>query len=88
VDENALYEALRDGVIAGAGIDVFEKEPLDLNSPLISLDNIVLTPHIASASFETRTAMAVVAATNVVAALKGETPPNAVNPEVAKKPKK
>jgi glyoxylate reductase len=84
VDENALYEALRDKVIAGAGIDVFEKEPIDPLSPLIKLDNVVLTPHIASASIETRTAMAVMAATNIVSVLTGKEPPNPVNPEVKK----
>lgn len=88
VDENALYEALRDNVIAGAGLDVFEKEPLDPESPLIKLDNIVLTPHIASASIETRTAMAVMAATNIVSVLTGKEPPNPVNPEVVKNLKK
>lgn len=88
VDENALYEALRNKTIAGAAIDVFEKEPIDTSSPLINLDNIVLTPHIASASVETRTAMAVMAATNIVAVLRGEEPPNLVNPEVRKKMRK
>jgi len=84
VDESALYEALRDKVIAGAALDVFEKEPLDPASPLIKLDNIVLTPHIASASIETRTAMAEMAATNIVSVLTGKEPPNPVNLEVKK----
>ncbi len=84
IDENALFEALRDKVIAGAGIDVFEKEPIDPVNPLIKLDNIVLTPHIASASIETRTAMAVMAATNIVSVLTGREPPNPVNPELKK----
>lgn len=84
VDENALYEALRDKIIAGAALDVFEKEPLDPASPLIKLDNIVLTPHIASASIETRTAMAEMAATNIVSVLTGMEPPNPVNLEVKK----
>lgn len=82
IDEKALYEALKNRTIAGAGIDVFENEPLDRNSPLIELDNIVMTPHIASASIETRTAMAVMAATNLVSVLLGKEPPNTVNPEV------
>jgi glyoxylate reductase len=82
IDEKALYEALKNRTIAGAGIDVFENEPLDRNSPLIELDNIVMTPHIASASIETRTAMAVMAATNIVSVLLGKEPPNPVNPEV------
>lgn len=84
VDETALHKALREGDIAGAGLDVFEREPIDPDSPLLQLDNIVLTPHIASASIETRTRMAVVAATNLVSVLQGKDPPNLVNPEVKK----
>ena len=84
VDERALYEALRDRVIAGAGLDVFEAEPVDPDSLLLSLDNIVLTPHLASGSIETRTKMAVTAATNLVSVLQGKEPPNLVNPEVRK----
>ena len=84
VDEDALYRALRDGAIAGAGMDVFEKEPINRNSPLLGLENIVVTPHIASASVETRTKMAVTAATNLVSVLQGVDPPNLVNPEVRK----
>jgi len=84
VDENALYKALRDGVIAGAGLDVFEGEPIDPDSPLLQLDNVVLTPHIASASVETRTKMAVTAAINLVSVLQGKEPPNLVNPGVKK----
>jgi glyoxylate reductase len=81
VDEAALYEALSKGVIAGAAIDVFENEPIDVKSGLIGLNNIVMTPHIASASIDTRTAMTVMAARNLVAALQGKVPPNCVNPE-------
>ncbi|MDP9245391.1 MAG: D-glycerate dehydrogenase [Chloroflexota bacterium] len=70
VDEHALAEALRDGVIAGAGLDVFEREP-DVDRLLMTLENVVLLPHIASASEETRTKMAVRAAQNVLAFLDG-----------------
>jgi lactate dehydrogenase-like 2-hydroxyacid dehydrogenase len=70
VDEHALAEALRDGVIAGAGLDVFESEPA-VDALLITLENVVLLPHIASASEETRTKMAVRAARNVLAFLDG-----------------
>lgn len=84
VDEDALYRALRDGVIAGAGLDVFEREPLSPDSPLKGLDNAVITPHIASASVETRTKMATTAAFNLVSVLQGKEPPNLVNPEVLK----
>jgi len=84
VDEEALYEALRDGAIAGAGLDVFEVEPINPGSPLLDLDNIVLTPHLASGSVETRTKMATTAALNLVSVLQGKEPPNLVNPEVMK----
>lgn len=82
VDEMELHRALKEEVISGAALDVFEQEPIDPNSPLLELDNIVLTPHIASASVETRTKMAVVAATNLVSVLNGKEPPNLVNPSV------
>jgi glyoxylate reductase len=84
VDEAALYDALSSRVIAGAALDVFEKEPIDFNNKLIELDNIVITPHIASASIDTRTAMAVMAARSLVSALQGNEPPNCVNPEAGK----
>jgi glyoxylate reductase len=84
VDDNALYKALREGRIAGAGLDVFKKEPIEMSNPLLELDNIVLLPHIGSASVETRTKMAVMAVENAVAVLKGKVPPNLVNQEVLK----
>ena len=84
VDEGALYHALKDRVIAGVGIDVFEKEPLDKDNPLLKIDNIVITPHIASASIDTRTNMAILAATNLIYVLEGRVPPNLVNPDVIK----
>jgi len=77
VDEKALARALRDGEIAGAGLDVFEREPA-IEAELLSLDNVVLAPHIASATVETRTKMALIAAENAIAAVKGATPPNLV----------
>jgi glyoxylate reductase len=85
VDNDALYEALRDGKIAFAGLDVTEPEPIPSNHPLLTLDNIIITPHIASASVDTRTKMGLMAAENLIAGLKGEMPPNPVNPEVLKK---
>jgi glyoxylate reductase len=81
VEEGALVEALRAGTIAGAGLDVFEKEPIEVDNPLIKMKNVVLTPHIGSGSIEGRTAMAVLAAKNLAAALRGERPPNLLNPE-------
>ena len=80
IDEKALVAALRDKRIAGAGLDVFEDEP-ELAPGLAELDNVVIPPHIASATIGTRTKMATMAASNLVAVLKGETPPNCVNPE-------
>ncbi len=81
VDELALVRALKAGLIAGAGLDVYEDEPR-LNPDLVRLPNVVLSPHIASASVETRNKMAEMAAVNIIAAMRGETPPNLVNPEV------
>lgn len=83
VDEKALISALRTRRIAGAGLDVYEHEP-KVPTSLKKLTNVVLLPHIGSATLETRTQMAVLAATNLVASLKGQTPPNLVNPEVLK----
>lgn len=73
VDENALYRALRESWIAGAGLDVFAQEPL-LESPLLALDNVVMTPHIAGWTEDTWNAMATQAATEVVRTLKGQPP--------------
>jgi glyoxylate reductase len=81
VDEAALVDALKAGKIAGAGLDVFENEP-DVHPGLLELDNVVLLPHLGSATIETRTAMGVLAAKNAVAVLGGEEPPTPVNPEV------
>jgi glyoxylate reductase len=81
VDEQALVEALRERWIWAAGLDVFEQEPLPPDSPLLSLDNVVLAPHIGSASFTTRARMAEMAAENCLAVLSGRRPPNPVNPE-------
>lgn len=78
VDEAALVDALKGGVIAGAGLDVFEHEP-KVHEGLLGLDNAVLIPHLGSATVETRTAMANLAATNALAFLAGKTPPNPVN---------
>lgn len=73
VDEAALAAALRDGVIAGAGLDVYEKEP-QVHPDLLTLDNVALLPHLGSATVETRTAMAMLAADNALAVLSGERP--------------
>ncbi|WP_144150445.1 2-hydroxyacid dehydrogenase [Paraburkholderia sp. BCC1885] len=85
VDEPALIEALRDGTIHAAGLDVFATEPLPADSPLLSLPNVVALPHIGSATAETRHAMALNAAENLVAALDGTLTRNVVNREVLRK---
>ena len=82
VDEAALVAALESGKIAGAGLDVYENEPFI--HPGLKRANVVLAPHIASASLETRTKMACIAAENVVALFTGKRPPNVLNPEVLK----
>lgn len=79
VDEQALIEALRARRIRGAGLDVFVQEPLSADSPLLQLDNVVATPHIGSATEETRQAMARCAVDNLLSALAGERPANLVN---------
>lgn len=81
VDDAALIATLRAGGIAAAGLDVFENEPA-FNPDFLGLSNVVLTPHIASASTPTRLAMANCAADNLIAALSGKTPPNLLNPDV------
>lgn len=77
VDESALAAALREGVIAGAGLDVFEKEPT-VHPELLELENVTLVPHLGSATVETRTAMAVLAADNALSVLRGEQPPTPI----------
>jgi glyoxylate reductase len=82
VDQAALTEALRTRTIYAAGIDVFEREPIDPGDPLLQFDNVTVAPHIASASIPTRVKMATLAAENLVAVLHGRRPPNPVNPDV------
>ena len=85
VDNTALYTALKSGKIAYAALDVTEPEPLSAQHPLLTLDNVIVVPHIASASVATRTKMAVMAVDNLIAGLKGKMPPNPVNPDALKK---
>ena len=85
VDQRALYAALRDGLIAGAALDVTDPEPIPLDDPLLSLDNCLILPHIGSASIATRTRMATLAAENIAVFLAGHRPPTPVNPEVLEK---
>lgn len=84
IDEKALYEALREGVIAGAGLDVFEQEPTSSGNPLLTLKNVVVAPHISSSSFETRSRMSEMVAENLISFFEGRIPPNLVNKDVAK----
>jgi glyoxylate reductase len=81
VDEKALVKALQEGTIAGAGLDVFENEP-QVEPELLTMENVVILPHIASASLHTRTLMATMASDNIVAHFHGQRPPNILNPEV------
>lgn len=83
VDTEALVKALREGWIAGAGLDVFEEEPLNPNHPLTALKNLVIVPHIGSATYEARHAMAEAVADNLIAFYNGQIPPNLVNRNVA-----
>ncbi|WP_437887821.1 glyoxylate/hydroxypyruvate reductase GhrB [Phytobacter sp. V91] len=83
VDENAMIDALKNGEIHAAGLDVFEQEPLSVDSPLLTLPNVVAVPHIGSATHETRYGMAACAVENLIDALNGRVEKNCVNPQVA-----
>ena len=85
VDEKALIAALQEGQIHAAGLDVFEQEPLPVDSPLLKLPNVVALPHIGSATHETRFNMAACAVDNLIAALQGNVEKNCVNPQVVGK---
>jgi phosphoglycerate dehydrogenase-like enzyme len=82
VDPDALYRALRDGEIAAAGLDVTEPEPIPNDSPLLTLENCVIIPHLGSSSLRTRADMAELAARNLLAGLDGNPLPACANPEV------
>ncbi|MBE0671759.1 MAG: D-glycerate dehydrogenase [Anaerolineales bacterium] len=82
VDQDALYQALKSNQIFAAALDVTDPEPLPMDSPLLTLENCVIAPHIASASEKTRDDMARLAANNLIAGLKGERLPHCVNPDV------
>lgn len=81
MNESALVEALRNNQIAGAGLDVYENEP-EIHADLMKLKNVVLLPHIGSATLETRAKMAIMSATNIITYFQGVKPPNILNPEV------
>jgi lactate dehydrogenase-like 2-hydroxyacid dehydrogenase len=85
VDQQALVDALRMGVIAGAALDVFEEEPPRADDPILSAPNLIATPHMASAAVNTRIAMAELAARNLIDALRGDTPEAMVNPEIRRR---
>jgi glyoxylate reductase len=84
VDEKALIDALQRNEIGGAGLDVFEQEPISMDNPLLKFENVVLAPHISSASYETRSKMAEMVADNLVAFFEGKKPPNLLNPDAMK----
>jgi glyoxylate reductase len=82
IDPKALYDALKNGDIAYAALDVTEPEPIEMDDPLLTLSNCLIVPHIASSSLATRNKMARMAADNLEAGLKGEKLPNCANPDV------
>ncbi|MFQ5831664.1 MAG: 2-hydroxyacid dehydrogenase [Candidatus Thorarchaeota archaeon] len=82
VDEDALYDSLKSGHLGGAGLDVFTQEPVSLKNPLLKMPNVVLAPHIGSASIDTRNRMAQICSENLITALQGNVPRYIVNPEV------
>jgi glyoxylate reductase len=86
VDEKALIKALKNKWIFGAGLDVYEHEP-NIPKEFIKLPNIVIQPHSASATIETRIKMSIMVAENIISGLKGKIPSNCINPEVFKKKK-
>jgi len=85
VDQQALYEALKEKRIAGAGLDVFQHEPIPSDDPMLKLSSVVLTPHVGSGTVETRLAMAMMAVDDIIKVLKGEEPTNVVNSELLKR---
>lgn len=88
VDQKALASALRSGTIFAAGLDVTDPEPPTRDDPLLSLPNVIIAPHIASATFQTRNQMAEICAKNLIAGVQGQPLPAWVNPEVAEKRRK
>ena len=82
IDEHALYKALINKEIAAAGLDVFEEEPVDIENPLLKLNNVLTLPHIGSATIENQLRMSELAADNLAAGLRGECPPNLINKEL------
>jgi glyoxylate reductase len=84
IDEGVLATALTEGWVAGAGLDVYEREPLDPGSPLLRMENVTLAPHIGSATGPTRRKMAELTAENLLATLRGDAPVYWVNPDAAK----
>lgn len=82
VDEESLIEALKNHQISGAGLDVTAKDPIEKNNPLLKMKNVIITPHIGSATIETRTKMEMLAAKNMIEIIKGQKPKNLLNPKV------
>jgi glyoxylate reductase len=86
IDQRALIKALRNRWIAGAGLDVYEKEPICSSNALLRMNNVIILPHIGSATYQTRSKMARVAAENLLNILNGKEPLHLVNPEILKQP--
>ncbi|MNC84659.1 Glyoxylate/hydroxypyruvate reductase B [compost metagenome] len=87
MDESALVGALKDGRLAGAGLDVYMQEPADASNPLFALANVIVTPHVASSTLGAASQMGVIGANNIISYLRGEIydPANFINPQVFKK---
>ncbi len=88
IDQAALYEALKEERLAGAALDVFEEEPIAHGEPMLGLKNVILTPHLGSATVETRLKMGLTAAEDVIRVLKGEKPIHLINRELLKRKKR
>jgi lactate dehydrogenase-like 2-hydroxyacid dehydrogenase len=86
IDQRALIKALRNRWIAGAGLDVYEKEPICSSNALLRMNNVIILPHIGSATYQTRSKMARVAAENLLNILNGKEPLHLVNPQILKQP--
>ena len=84
VDEEALYRALKDGKIMGAGLDVFEDEPVKMDNPLLTLDNVIVSPHTAGMTREGRSHLVEIAFQNAIDVIEGKAPRGLVNPEIFK----
>ena len=82
VEQGALIEALQENWIAGAALDVFEAEPIPVDSPLVALDNLIMSPHVGGLTIEAREELSISAASQILQVLAGDKPPHLVNPDI------